>query len=1685
MSGRGGKRRQVLQLGSASKLHRYGYSKGFHTSEKKGRASLPILVGNYSNSDSEDSEETEEQVATDVKEDEGNLVSDTPDVAGKHEQPADMDDELKNFLSEIEAIPVTAEMATTEQSPVPMEDVKTEPEKAPEADLDDESHIETDEEAQKPTPKPKQSSHHYSMFVKGESEFVHSPKPEDVSSPVVAKEEDIPDEPVTNWQMVKDENTHYYYYWNIVTNEVTWEIPTEYTQYLLLHREYEEKMARYTPEQQQKLKEKHTTAAGDGPRGTPGDSVAHLAGSKHADISTDFHSSASLTTQGLDGRLSAVTLNTGKIDGGVRETSRSRSVSPRPETSQDSKHHKHKKEKKSHHKKKHKRRHDDSPSDEDAHSAKVSESKKPSVLSSESSTVTILAGSRLTSIVPYLSDQDDSDEDHNVDPVPQMGSASVSVTDSQVKDHKESPTHQEKPINQNPPQLELVSTTSQDSQDLIAKVAFHIEPTKTTDVASPSSALVLTPPRPPLEKEEATEDQTIEDDSDLKKDITHKLDQPLTVSNADQPNHKTDTDPVKCVIDSAGLAGASQLDDLIINKIMSAIVDPDLVAQAADTTVASAVTKSDPNVDVTPRIKEPIKIRHKEVIDMFAEDFPMPVPAQIKDIAPVDKGNVVTDDHAKNILESSGNVMEQEEILEMIENGIHKFEKGQTVYRAAPEASLEGESKIEECSLEKVSKTKEDSLEKNKTQENSLEKASKTQENSLEKKSKTEEISLQKKSKTEETNLEKKSKTEETSLEKKSKTEETSLEKKSKTEEIRLEKKSKTEEIRLEKKSKTDESSLERKTKTEDTSLERKSKTEENNLEKRSKVRENNVEKRSKRKESSVEKKSHLPEDHSEKRSKSKNRSREDSVEKSRNKTQEKSKSRTRENSSEKNRSKTPENSLVKSRSKTHSNSSEKNRSKTYENGSEKNRSKTSENSSEKIRNKTQENSSDKSKHKVRENSSEKIKGKTQENGSEKSRKRPHENISENKSSFVEQASLKIVNIVGYASDDEEEGEVRETVINKDDKQTHTKKKDKKVSKRHRKDSKTPVSSSADKTEKEPVSIVSAELTEVASEISQQVSEKQTENVCEDHEEDVDFDIDDIDRALEVALEKKLEKKKIELQRMTDDSKDKVKDEAIDSVSLEVAVAGQVLPNTPAVQTKGSDTVAEIGCKLNSAPDTLKKVASDNKMDESSQLEDFKLVADIRDMAELALSKLEFLDISTDNLSRLQVLFIELQTRFTDWSAGGLSTQYFHEQLKTAEQLLEQYELSAVPEGWACQWDRSNSRYYYRNKVTNSIQWEYPELDNKADVEAAEPAADNSDESMSQARERGSDEHHRSRSSGGSRHRKKDDKEKSKRDRHSSSRHYHRKRRRGRDHSNSSDSSSDSQQYRRHRKSKKKKRHRSERSPSVEIIEHTDDNLDGVEIIDAPEEPTRVVTPQSANSSPSAAVPPASPAVVDASTTDEHANAADTEGGPDVAQSGIDVAQSGIDVAQSGIDAALDGLDTDVDGFPLQSGEDLPFDEGIPEGEHVDTSEEVVVNPAVISKPPQIVIAPHLVAALNADTNLAAELFSANQIGAPAQASFYPSYLVAPPTEQAPPTMEMATESSETSSEATKKKKKDKKSLATGSNFLMKKKHMSSMVQKWQKVKIEVEKEDRAKEIKQAAIRRKIEELKSLDKSEK
>jgi hypothetical protein len=63
-------------------------------------------------------------------------------------------------------------------------------------------------------------------------------------------------EPLSEWQMVQDDTTQYYYYWNVRSNQVTWEIPPGYTQFLLLYKEYEEKMARIPPEKLERLKQK-------------------------------------------------------------------------------------------------------------------------------------------------------------------------------------------------------------------------------------------------------------------------------------------------------------------------------------------------------------------------------------------------------------------------------------------------------------------------------------------------------------------------------------------------------------------------------------------------------------------------------------------------------------------------------------------------------------------------------------------------------------------------------------------------------------------------------------------------------------------------------------------------------------------------------------------------------------------------------------------------------------------------------------------------------------------------------------------------------------------------------------------------------------------------------------------------------------------------------------------------------------------------------------------------------------------------------------------------------------------------------------------------------------------------------------------------------------------------------------
>ncbi|XP_048728108.1 formin-binding protein 4-like isoform X2 [Ostrea edulis] len=115
------------------------------------------------------------------------------------------------------------------------------------------------------------------------------------------------------------------------------------------------------------------------------------------------------------------------------------------------------------------------------------------------------------------------------------------------------------------------------------------------------------------------------------------------------------------------------------------------------------------------------------------------------------------------------------------------------------------------------------------------------------------------------------------------------------------------------------------------------------------------------------------------------------------------------------------------------------------------------------------------------------------------------------------------------------------------------------------------------------------------------------------------------------------------------------------------------------------------------------------------QLANLKMQAS--ELVELALSKLEFLEVTKKGLSKLQILLVELETRQQDWQSGGLTTEYFLLKLEEANRQLQQYEQSAAPPGWTCHWDRAYRRYFYMNKKTNRTQWDYPEEEEEEEEE--------------------------------------------------------------------------------------------------------------------------------------------------------------------------------------------------------------------------------------------------------------------------------------------------------------------------------------------------------------------------------
>ncbi|XP_076369814.1 uncharacterized protein LOC143256452 isoform X2 [Tachypleus tridentatus] len=156
-----------------------------------------------------------------------------------------------------------------------------------------------------------------------------------------------------------------------------------------------------------------------------------------------------------------------------------------------------------------------------------------------------------------------------------------------------------------------------------------------------------------------------------------------------------------------------------------------------------------------------------------------------------------------------------------------------------------------------------------------------------------------------------------------------------------------------------------------------------------------------------------------------------------------------------------------------------------------------------------------------------------------------------------------------------------------------------------------------------------------------------TETQAEPTETTMDIDVDEIDRALERAFEE------------------------------------QMLANAEEMEASTS------GCLKRSAseePETVSKVMKSDPPDSSETSSD--AWKDIPDLIQVLLDKLAYLDPTRSCVSSLTHMFIQLETRYKDWQEGVLQSSYFTERLLEANSYLQQYEMSVMPPGWICSWDR-------------------------------------------------------------------------------------------------------------------------------------------------------------------------------------------------------------------------------------------------------------------------------------------------------------------------------------------------------------------------------------------------------------
>ncbi|XP_013787959.1 formin-binding protein 4-like [Limulus polyphemus] len=176
-----------------------------------------------------------------------------------------------------------------------------------------------------------------------------------------------------------------------------------------------------------------------------------------------------------------------------------------------------------------------------------------------------------------------------------------------------------------------------------------------------------------------------------------------------------------------------------------------------------------------------------------------------------------------------------------------------------------------------------------------------------------------------------------------------------------------------------------------------------------------------------------------------------------------------------------------------------------------------------------------------------------------------------------------------------------------------------------------------------------------------------TEAQTKPSETTMDIDVDEIDRALERAFEE------------------------------------QMLANAEEME---ASTSGRLKRSASEEPETVSKMMKSDQPDSSETSRD--TWKDIPDLIQVLLDKLAFLDPTRSCVSSLTHVLIQLETRYKDWQEGVLQSSYFTERLLEVNNYLQQYEMSVMPPGWICSWDRNHKRYFYANQETGFSQWDFP-----------------------------------------------------------------------------------------------------------------------------------------------------------------------------------------------------------------------------------------------------------------------------------------------------------------------------------------------------------------------------------------